>query len=477
MFVCAERSMMGFADWKYDTVYETAVSLLVDELNPYNAAFYRYDSYDLEQEAMGISDASKLKDDVRNIGFYTSEGLPQESSIPQSVRRYNADKFEALQAVSPWLGADRLDAAGEKSAYPLENAIERFKPDALNVVVTDFYELRNGSMRALTALQNYDIGILAIQSEYAGLLPSFLAAGEDIAWGSPMTGSYKGHAVKKASYTKQDGTTGYYSYNVFQAYGGDERVSENRTFYMLFAGNAESVATVMNGVSSKLAGKYANSATVALQTNALLVQSGYYSAVCEDIKTDTAGAVEYIALAYGEGYADSFGFEIREEDDVPPLRVSATYPVGDGALERTLTARDFNVDTTCLKLGTTESEYNAPAPKFTLESGGDGVLIPVLTYNPDALPTGEYVYETRISALPPEQDEPVAAFIDAWGADVDKGSLQQWLQSYAKGEQDGIEKMRNLMTHTLGLNNVFDALNLEASARDILAIRVYFIVV
>jgi hypothetical protein len=215
-----------------------------------------------------------------------------------------------------------------------------------------------------------------------------------------------------------------------------------------------------------------------LQTDALLVQSGFYSAICEDIKTDTSGAVEYVTLAYGEEYTDAFGFEIREADEPPPLRVTAKYPVSAGALGRVLTTNDFNVVTACLKLGgTTAEEYSASMPKFTLENGGDGVLIPVLTYNPDDLPAGEYVYETHISVLPPEQSEPEAAFLNAWGIDVDNGSLRQWLQSYLNKEQDGIEKMRSLMTHTLGLNNIFGSLNIEASERDILAVRVYFIVV
>lgn len=477
VFICGERSMMGFADWKYDTIYETAVSLLSDELNSYSASFYRYDGYDAEPEDMQISDAAKLKDDVRNIGFYTSEGLPPESSIPSDVRRYNSDKAEELSGIAPWLSAERLDAAGAKNAYPLENAIKNFKADALNVIVTDFYELRNGSLRAITALQDYDVGLLAIQSEYSGVLPGFLTAGEDFVWGSPTTGAYKSHSVKSASYTKQDGTTGYYNYNVFQAYGSDERVSEERTFYVLLAGNAESVAAVMNGVSGKLAGRYANSTTVALQTDTLLIQNGFYSSVCEDIKTDTSGAAEYIGLEYGEGYTDAFGFEIREADEIPPLRVTAKYPVGAGAMDRTLTVSDFNITSNCIKLGASAAEYSVSAPKFALEDGGSGVVIPTLTYSPDELPAGEYVYETRISVLPPEQSKAEAEFLNAWGINVDDGSLRQWVQSYSNGEQDGVEKMRGLMTHTLGLGNVFEPLNTEASERDIFAVRVYFIVV
>jgi hypothetical protein len=477
VFICGERSMMGFADWKYDTVFETAVSLLADELNSYSASFYRYDGYDSEPEDMQIPDAAKLKDDIRNVGFYTSEGVSPETSIPSDVKRYNSDKLETLSGIAPWLSAEQLDAVGAKNAYPLENAIKNFKIDALNVIVTDFYELRNGSLRAITVLQDYDVGLIAIQSEYSGVLPGFLTTGEDFIWGSPTTGAYKSHSVKSASYTKQDGTTGYYNYNVFQAYSSEERVSEERTFYVLFAGNAESVAAVMNGVSSKLADRYANSTTVSLQTDTLLIQNGFYSAVCEDIKTDTSGAAEYIGLEYGEGYTDAFGFEIREADEIPPLRVSAKYPVGADATDRMLTVNDFNIISNCIKLGASAAEYDVYAPKFTLEDGGSGFVIPTLTYNPDELPAGEYVYETRISVFPPEQSKAEAEFLNTWGINVDDGSLRQWVQSYLNGEQDGVEKMRGLMTHTLGLGNVFEPLNTEASERDILAVRVYFIVV
>lgn len=477
VFICAEQSMMGFADWKYDTIYETAVSLLADEVNALSTSFYRYDGYDIGKDAMLISSAATLKNDIKDIGFYSSLGISQDETIPSNVQRYSSDKLESLSTISPWLSDEVIEDTLAQSTYPLENAIKHFDANALNVVVTDFYELRNGSLKTLEELQNYDIGILAIQSEYSGTLADFPAPGEELVWGSPMTGSYKSHSVKSARYTKQDGTYAYYSYNVFEAYTSDERIAENRTFYILFAGNAESVATMMNAVSNKLSDKYANSTIVELETGSLLIQNGFYSSVCENIRTDTAGASEYIALQYGEDYTDAFGFEIREADDVPSLRVAADYFVGTGASDRTLSASDFNITTTCLKLGTTATEYSAPTPKCTIEDGGNGSLTPVLTYNPDDLPPGEYVFETHISVLPPEQSKSEAEFLNAWGINVDDGSLRQWVQSYLAGEGEGIDKIRNLMVHTLGLSNIFEPLDTEASAREILAVRIYFNVV
>ena len=103
LFVSGERSMMGFADWQYDTVYETAVSILADELNDFKTSYYRYDKYDIDMEAMAVADASALKADVRELKFYTADGLLQTDSIPSNVTRYKEDKLTALSAIDPWL--------------------------------------------------------------------------------------------------------------------------------------------------------------------------------------------------------------------------------------------------------------------------------------------------------------------------------------------------------------------------------------
>jgi hypothetical protein len=476
VFVCGERSMMGFADWQYDTVYETAVSLLSDELNRYSPAYYRYDGYDIGKETMLIPDAASLKADVRNASFYTSAGLTAESSIPASVRRYNSDKIDALRAIDPWVAPETLEAATEK-AYPLENAIEYFEKDALNIVVTDLYELRNGSFESLNELADYDIGVLSIQSEYAGTLPGFASDGSDLIWGSPTAGSYKSHDVKTARYTKSDGTQGTYNYNVFKAYGDTDRISEQRSFCILFFGNGDLMASVMNGLRTKLTEKYADSATIHPEIGSLLLKNGVYSAVCEDTTPDTGGAIEYIALNYGEGYTDAFGFEIREEDDVPPLRVTANYAPGAGVSDRALTAGDFKLRSSCLKLDGGAKEYDAAVPKLTVQNNDDGSLKLILTYDADELPIGEYVYETWAAVSSAEQNEAKSAFLSAWSMDVDDGSLRQWLTSYKDGNRDGIDKVRNLMLHTIGLSGLFEPFETEAAARDVLAVRIYFVVV
>jgi hypothetical protein len=476
VFVCGARSMMGFADRSYDTVYETAVSLLSDELNKYSPAYYRYDGFDIGKDAMRIKDAASLKADVRNAAFYSSEGIAAESSIPTSVRRYNSDKTDALRAIEPWLAPETLETAGASKVYPIENAIAYFGKDALNVVVTDLYELRNGNFESLNKLKDYDIGVLSIQSEYEGTLPGFASDGSDLVRGSPAAGSYKGHDVKTARYTKSDGTQGTYNYNVFKAYGDSDRVSEKRSFCILFFVDGDLAAEVMNELRTKLTEKYADSAAFRPEIGSLLLKSGFSGAVCGDVAPDTGGAIEYIELEYGKDYTDAFGFEIREEDATPPLRVMARYAPDTGVSERMFTAGDFKLRSSCLKLDGGAKEYDAADPKLTVQSNDDASLRPVLTYEVDDLPIGEYVYETWAAVSSAEQDEAKSAFLDAWSMNVDDGSLQQWLTAYRDGRQDGVDKLRNLMLHTIGLSGLLEPFETEA-ARDVLAVRIYFVVV
>jgi hypothetical protein len=478
LFVNAERSMMGFADWQYDTVYETAVSLLTDEVTQYSPEFYRFDRYVVGDEAMKVSDASTLKSNIRDISFYSSNGIPQDATIPADVKRYKQDKIEELKAISPWFPAETLEAGLTVSAYPLENAINAFGSQYLNIVVTDLYELRNGSFAAIGELAKYDVGILAIKSEFSGVLPELTTDGSDLVWGSPATGSYKSFDKKTASYTKDDGTTGYYNYNVFHSYTQEERVSANRTFYILLAGNADQVATVMEGVENKLTEKYANSAMIHPEVASLLIKSDYSSAICEDVKPDTGNAPEYVALNYGEDYKDAYGYEIREGDEVPPIKVTSVYEPDTGASARALSAKDFQLKTKSFELdGGESSEIALSEPQFALNAGEGETLLPVISFNVDALSVGEYVVESHLSILPPEQSEEMSDFESALDIAVDDGTLRQWIASYSAGEQDGEDKMANLMLRTIGLRNLLTPLHSELSTREVLAVRLYFTVV
>ena len=477
VFISGERSMMGFADWQYDTVYETAVSLLTDELSGLSPAFYRYDAYDIDAVNMKISDAAELRANIRNINFYVSEPLGKESGIPVSVTQYRNDNLDALVEFVPWVSATVLENAGAPKAYPLENALKNFDRTALNVVVTDMYELRNGGFESLAMLKDYDIGILAIQSEYSGVLPKFSSDGADLIWGSPTTGAYKGETVKTVRYTREDGTAASYKYNLFAAYTESERVSEMRTFYILFAGNGTQIAEVMNGLSMKISTRYANSTMINPEIDSLLLKNGFFSAVFENEKTITGGAIEYIELPFGEGYTDAYGFEIRAADEVPKLVVQAEFPTETGASARTLIASDFKVSSKCISISGGGRDFDTAQPKLTLDNAGAGATLVQLTYETDELPVGEYVFETHVFITPPEQGKDEAEFLAKWGVEVDDGSLRQWLLSYNAGEQDGIDKMRSLMVRTLGLSNITAPISTDSAEREVFAVRVYFNVV
>jgi hypothetical protein len=476
VFVCGEPSMMGFADWKNDTIYETAVSLLLDKLTEYKTTFYRYDGYDFG-EADGpivIPDSSSMKNAVREVSFYTSEGLTADGSIPSSVRRYNNDQIGSVTSVDAYVPAETLETAAAAEKFPLENAINLFDKNALNVVVSDLYELRNGSFELLTELKGYDVGILAVQSEYSGTLRGFTADGSDLVWGSPRTGAYKAHSVKSATYKKNDGSTGTYNYNVFSGYGADERAAENRTFYIIFAGNGAQVADAMNGVRAKILEKYANSTTVVPVIDVF----GFYGEQSEDVTVDTAKAIEYIALeAEDIPEGGDCGFEIRADDDVPPLKVSANYPADKGTGARTYTAQDFDVAAVCTKLDGTAREIDAAPPKLTLGEGDADHITLVLTYDVDGLPEGEYILETAVSVKAAELGNDKGAFLEKWGIEIDDGSLRQLVSDYGGGGQEGVDKMRAFMVKTVGLGNLLEHTATNASANEILTVKIYFNVV
>jgi hypothetical protein len=472
VFVCGEPSMMGFADWKNDTIYETAVSLLLDKLTEYKTTFYRYDRYDFD-ESITIPDSSSMKNAVQDLSFYTAEGLTAEGSIPASVRRYNNDQIGSITSVNAYVPAETLETAVAE-AFPLENAIELFSRGALNVVVSDLYELRNGSFELLNELKGYDVGILAVQSEYSGGLPAFTNDGSSFVWGSPRTGAYKSHAVKSATYTKSDGSKGTYNYNVFSGYSPDERVTENRTFYILFAGNGAQVADAMNGVRAKILEKYANSTTVTPVVDVF----GFYSESARDVAVDTSKAIEYIALAE-EDIPDggAYGFEIRDDDDVPSLKVSAKYPVDKGTGARTYTAQDFDIAIICTKLDGAKKEIDVTPPTLTFGQDGADYITLVLTYDVDSLPAGEYLFETDVSVKSAGLGNDKNAFLEKWGIEIDDGSLKQLVSEYSSGSQEGVDQMRAFMVKTVGLSNLLEHTAANASSNEVLSVKIYFNVV
>jgi hypothetical protein len=475
VFVCGELSMMGFADWRYDTIYETTVSLLLDNLTEYKTVLYRYDNFDLGKASITIPDSTAMKSAVREVSFYTAEGLTGDESIPASVSRNKNDQIGSVTSVTGYVPAETLAGAVAKGKFPLENAISLFRKDALNVVVSDFYELRNGSFELMTKLKDYDVGILAIQSEYSGTLPDITTDGSDLVWGSPRTGAYKSHDVKSATYKKKDGTTGTYYYNVFSGYGVDERNMEKRTFYILFAGNGGQVASAMNGVRTKVLEKYANSDTVVPEIDAF----GFYSESCRNVTVDSAKAVEYIALESDEipdSNCDS-GFEIRADDDVPPFTISAEYPVSKGTGARTYTNQDFELATICTKLDGTKKEIAVTTPTLTLDQGGEDYITPVLHYDVDDLPVGEYMFETQVSVKSAELGNDKNAFLEKWGIEIDDGSLKALIDGYKGGEAESAEKAREFMVKTVGLGNLLENLEIDSSTSEILSVKVYIHVV
>jgi hypothetical protein len=59
VYICGETSMMGFADWQYESIYETAFSALADALalSDKDASYYRYDAFDASDGASALASA------------------------------------------------------------------------------------------------------------------------------------------------------------------------------------------------------------------------------------------------------------------------------------------------------------------------------------------------------------------------------------------------------------------------------------
>lgn len=459
IYICGEMSMMGFADWHYESIYETAFSALADvlALSARNVNYYRYDAYGADQDAASLGNADAAKAAIRNPSFYASRDIEWSAIIP-------ADGSGArVRGVTKAWNKDS-SSGGEpetQSAEPfaLANAIKCFRPDALNIAVTDLYELRNGGSQALNALKDYDVGLLAINSEFSGLLPNFTSAGDALLWGSPPTVAFAGDAA--------------------------ERRLMERHFFMIFAGKSDDIASLIPKIEAQLNAKYVKSSAVMLTMASLSYNSRFSDAVAdrasESISFGDGGSELFYDLG-ADAYPDAYAYEVRAADSLPPLSIAVGYRQNAAIDARALTNSDFFVETLASqKQGDDWLQSNAVAPALSVRNvGGAGSAQPnvelALAYDFDGLAKGTYVFESRVSIKPPSEPIDTESLSSWWGLEIDEGSLLKLLKDYNSGDAGVKEIARQKLMKTFGLASFMEQIFPKAPATEpceIYAVRVY----
>jgi hypothetical protein len=519
VFVCAAPSMMGFADWNYDTVYETTVSLLSDTIVATGkpTEFYRYDGYDIDLGRMQIENAEALKAAVRDRSFYAFQDFDMNSTIPAGSKPTKDDDTSARVDIPSWFakkGGDAVDGDADdlsSSEYPLSNAIKHFDESALNVVVTDLYELRKGQPAEVLGLQGYNVGILAVKSEFSGYLPEYIDR-KPLIWGSAPKGSYGSFSTVWRNSQNPDGTPKtdsegnpiMYSYKIFKPIADSDRIFQQRSFYILFAGNGD-ITKPMNDVSKRIQDKYSNSSEP-VRTDSLIISSQFVDAVCDPDTVVPSYGEEFYNLGYGE-YLDAYCYEIREHDDLPIFTVSVDYPQNIEIDSRNLTAEAFVTRTEMLKLedGTTTgigcadsaigkaaawsaTIYDADnEPKlFVNEANAEGKVKKVkisLAYDFDSLEKGCYIFETYMGVSPPTRND--RDFLANWNIDIDDGTLHELISTYNAPDVEEVpEDLAKVLGGTIGLsanlvNPLIEAVDKKSDGKstEVFAIRIYLEVV
>jgi hypothetical protein len=495
VFVCAAPSMMGFADWNYDTVYETTVSLLSDTIVATGkpTKFYRYDGYDIDLGRMQIENAEALKAAVHDRSFYAFQDFDMNSTIPVGSKPTNYDDTSALVDIPSWFSKEGEvavdgDADLSSSEYPLSNAIKHFDESALNVVVTDLYELRKGQPAEVLGLQGYNVGILAVKSEFSGYLPEYIDK-KPLIWGSAPKGSYGSFSTKTRNSQNPDGTLKTdpegnpitYSYKIFKPIDDSGRICQQRSFYILFAGSGD-ITKPMNDVSKRLQDKYSDSSGFDVTQEKLVISSLYADAVCDLETVALTDDPFYLDLGFGNKYPDAYCYEISHGGG-PSFEVSVDYPQNKEVDGRDLTEKAFET-VTDIRKSTGDGMFAAVGSKTTIgeptlsvsanEANDRDVRIS-LAYDFGSLEKGVYIFETHMGVLPPERSEDA---LGSWNIDTNDGLLHSLISEYDEtGEAP--EGLSKALQGTIGLsanliNPLIEAADKKSAGKstEIFAIRI-----
>jgi predicted small lipoprotein YifL len=465
VFLSGSFSMMGFADWKYDTVYEAAISDLIDTLvkEGKTSRYYRFDDAKLPPELMIIDSAETARNDIKSTSFYVRTDFDMKDDSPDStIPGYYSDNedFNALSEI-------------QSVTYPIENALSNLDKNSLNIIVTDLYELRNGVPGSLSVLSDYSVGIVALKSEFSGYLAEKADDELNIVWGSPPTGSYMKAIREKATVAATD-----------KPLKLEDKMSQVRPLYIIAAGLPDDVENFINEFSSVIDTQYKNSTAIKLEMGSLFYPLNHFTSVADrnSEKVDYGGEDDLFFPVESDVTPDTIAsFEIRASDELPDVTVSVSYTPDDIYGGKTLTPADFIVTGTLFTFddeSNTWSDSGAFPSKLKISSGGIS-----LAYDLNAVEKGKYCIETHVSLSAPPVKNTNAEFNERWGYAVDAGTLRELLSNikmYFSSDTINREQYNDALKKlslTIGLSNLLEYISPSAknpTTHEIYAVRLYF---
>ncbi len=450
LFFSGMPSMMGFADAPQVTVYETAAEALAASVSlvwPGAAAnYYRYGA-DVEKAYMALS-KDQLLQRIGDPSFYLDSPLLRQ---PARLKRPGAQVITDSEPMNePVPGYfDRYGGSAPAAKTSLSGtsvAVLAADPTALTLIVTDLHDLRADDGTLLSALTEKclktgrSVGVAAISSEFAGLIPDIGSNRTAFVWGSPPTGT-------------RDYMLDFDEYKVGVSVDPETRRTAPRPFYVLCIGEQSAVDTFFKALSERLNRELSGNGVYKLRTAIFgsgLVPPGYQmggnmrylsgQGVTAVPDANAPGGVSLIELKASQ-QARYLEWEIDYKAHPSDPR-GAALSAGDFAFFATATA------------GGHETELTDASWSVSAVDGGNVKIKLRLGLPSGVLSQGQYTLSVEGCLIAPA-DKPGADWIGEFGYDADGALLLD-----AEQDRTAFDGSR-----TLFLSRLIDALGQANASR------------
>ncbi len=424
VFLSGMFSMMGFADAPQSTVYENTLSALpacVSLCWPQaTSTYYRYGA-DIDKAQMGFSKEQLLLH-AGEPYFYLDQPLlslparvkPQTLPLIAEAQKMN----EPMQSFYQALGFSAPAAKSSLSGTPV--AVSASDPSALTIIVTDLHELRMDDGELLSALNDKclkagrSIGVAAIMSEFAGLIPGLGANNTTFAWGAPPTGTL-------------DFMLDYDEYKVGVSVDPQTRETAPRPFYVLVIGEQSAVNSYLSALGERLKREFSGNAVFQFET--AVYGSGYVPAGYQ-----MGGNMRYIAGQGVTALADAAApggvslIELKASQEARYLEWDLDYKIHT-ADPRGLSLAESDFTFIASALTGTEEKVLPNLTWKILSASGDTVKLRLRLDLPEGiLPAGQYTLEL-LGSLTAPQDLPGSSWLSQFGYDADGAAIFQMEQN------------------------------------------------
>lgn len=429
IFYSGMPSLMGFADASQTTIYEHTMDALpvCVSLSWPNAAtaYYRYGA-DTKKESMALSKEQALA----HIGepyFYLDAPmwkLPERvkaEGVPVTTAAQNMN--EPIESFFNTLGIVAPSSLGGVTGTPV--AVRAIDPDTLTLIVTDLHELRIDDGTLLDSLNEHclnaglSIGVVAVMSEFSGLIPGIGANDTSFVWGAPPTGSL-------------DYLLEYSAYTLGVSVDPAQRALAKRPFYILCIGEQNAVNTYLSALSERLTREFSGNETFALRTAVYgggYVPHGY--AMGGNMRYVAGQGVTAIADSSAPGGVNLIELKASQQERFLEWEIDYTvHPADPRGMN--MTADDFTFFVTAR---TDVGDTVLPHLNWRVSGvSGDTVTLRLrLDLPAGILPAGSYTLELLGSLIAPNE-MPGSDWLDAFGYDADGSRLYDMEQNAAPFE-------------------------------------------